>query len=86
MLSALRKTAQKVSAKESNENMVHLNQYELNQQTEGKEWKESTEDKIIAGSNYWENHQKRYRFVKNRTYYPTRRGLREANSTHPNQS
>ncbi|PNW58490.1 UNVERIFIED_CONTAM: hypothetical protein BEN50_06410 [Euhalothece sp. KZN 001] len=83
MLSALRKTAQKVSANESNENMVHPNQSELNQQTE---WKESTEDKIIAGSDYWENHQERYRFVKNRTHYPTRRKLQEANSTHPNQS
>ena len=65
---------------QSNESMVRPNQCELNKQAEGKEWKESTEDEITAGSNHWKNHQERYRFVKNRTYYPSKEALQEANS------
>jgi len=77
MLSALRKTAQKVSANGSSENTVRQKGHELNNQAE--DWREKVDDEITAGSNYWKNHQERYSFVKNRAYYPTRKALREAN-------
>jgi hypothetical protein len=78
MLSALKKTAQKVSANALSENTVRQKGYERNKQTE--DWREKVNDEITAGSNYWKNHQERYQFVKNRTYYPTRKALREANA------
>jgi len=78
MLSALRKIAQKVSVNESSENMVRPKRHELNNQTG--DWREKVDDEITAGSNYWKNHQERYQFVKNRTYYSTREALQKANA------
>lgn len=64
MLSGLRKREQKSSAPESSENKA------VQSESDGKSWKETSDDVITVGNNKRMSHKERYKFVKNRTYYP----------------
>lgn len=64
MLSGLRKREQKSSAPELSENTA------VQSESDGKSWKETSDDVVTVGTNKRMSHQERYEFVKNRTYYP----------------
>lgn len=64
MLSGLHKREQKSSAPESSKNT------DIQSDSANNSWKETSDDIVTVGTKKCMSHQERYKFVKNRTYYP----------------